>query len=68
MRNEIFNPRTARLSYWIGAAIGAGASLLGNIVGNKRQNANIDKQIAAAREENEKSRAFNKAMAEQANQ
>jgi hypothetical protein len=68
MRNEILNPRTARLSCWIGDAISAGASLLGNIVGNKQQSANIDKQIAAAREENAKARAFNKAMAEQANQ
>lgn len=67
MRNEVFNPRKARLSYWIGSAIGAGASLVGNIVGNVQQNANIDKQIAFQREENERSRAFNKAMAEQAN-
>lgn len=68
MRNEVFNPRNARLSNWVGAAISAGASILGNIVGNAQQNANIDKQIAFQREENEKARAFNKAMAEQANQ
>jgi hypothetical protein len=53
---------------WFGSAISAGASLLGNVVGNAQASGNIDKQIAAAREENEKARAFNKAMAEQANQ
>lgn len=53
---------------WFGSAISAGASLLGNVVGNIQSSGNIDKQIAAAREENEKARAFNKAMAEQANQ
>lgn len=53
---------------WFGSALSGGASLIGNIVGNSQQNANIDKQIAFQREENEKARAFNKAMAEQANQ
>lgn len=52
----------------LGSAISGGASLLGNVVGNKQQNANIKKQIDFQREENEKARAFNKAMAEQANQ
>lgn len=55
-------------SNWFGSAISAGASLLGNVVGNVQASGNIDKQIAAAREENEKARAFNKAMAERANQ
>lgn len=55
-------------SSWFGSALSGGASLIGNIVGNSQQNANIDKQIAFQREENEKARAFNKAMAEQANQ
>lgn len=55
-------------SNWFGSAISAGASLLGNVVGNAQASGNIDKQIAAQREENEKARAFNKAMAEQANQ
>jgi hypothetical protein len=55
-------------SSWFGSAISAGASLLGNVVGNTQSSGNINKQIAAAREENEKARAFNKAMAEQANQ
>lgn len=53
---------------WFSSALSGGASLIGNIVGNSQQNANIDKQIAFQREENEKARAFNKAMAEQANQ
>lgn len=53
---------------WFGSALSGGASLIGNIVGNSQQNANIEKQIAFQREENEKARAFNKAMAEQANQ
>lgn len=53
---------------WFGSAISAGASLLGNVVGNVQASGNIDKQIAAAREENEKARAFNKAMAEYSNQ
>lgn len=44
-----------------------GASLAGNILGSIQSNKNIDKQIAAQREENEKNRAWNKAMAEQAN-
>lgn len=55
-------------SSWFGSALSGGASLIGNIVGSRQQNANIDKQIAFQREENEKARAFNKAMAEQANQ
>lgn len=45
-----------------------GASLAGNIIGAIQGNKNIDKQIAAQREENEKNRAWNKAMAEQANE
>ena len=53
---------------WFGSALSSGASLIGNIVGNSQQNANIDKQIAFQREENERARAFNKAMAEQSNQ
>lgn len=52
----------------LGSVLSGGASLIGNVVGNKKQNSNINKQIAFQREENEKSRAFNKAMAEQANQ
>lgn len=47
--------------------ISGGASLAGNIVGAFQSNKNIDKQIAAQLEENVKNRAWNKAMAEQAN-
>lgn len=68
MRQDIFDPRKARLSNWVGAAIGAAASLAGNIIGKSSQNSNIDKQIAAQREENEKNRAWNAAQAEKANQ
>lgn len=68
MRQENLDPRKARLSNWIDSAIEAGASFIGNIVGGFQHNSNIDKQIAFQREENEKARAFNKAMAEQANQ
>lgn len=67
MRSEVLDPRKARLSNWIGAAIGAAASFAGNILGSSQKNANIDKQLNFQREENEKARAFNKAMAEQAN-
>lgn len=47
--------------------ISGGASLAGNIIGAIQGNKNIDKQIAAQREENQKNRDWNKAMAEQAN-
>lgn len=67
MIQENLDPRRARLSYWIGAAIGAASSLAGNLIGSFHRNSNIDKQIAAQREENEKNRAWNKAMSEQAN-
>lgn len=67
MRQENLDPRRMRLSYWIDEAISAAASLAGNLIGSSQQNSNIDKQIAAQREENEKNRAWNKAMSEQAN-
>lgn len=60
-----FNPR---MRHFIGAAIGAAGSLAGNVIGAISQNKNIDKQIAAQREENEKSRQFNRESAELANQ
>ena len=47
--------------------ISGGASLAGNIIGAIQGNRNIDKQIAAQREENQKNRDWNKAMAELAN-
>lgn len=45
-----------------------GISLAGNIIGAIQDNKNIDKQIAAQREENQKNRDWNKQMAELANQ
>lgn len=47
--------------------ISGGASLAGNIIGAIQGNRNIDKQIAAQREENQKNRDWNKSMAELAN-
>jgi hypothetical protein len=47
--------------------ISGGASLAGNIIGAIQGNKNIDKQIAAQREENQKNRDWNKSMAELAN-
>lgn len=47
--------------------ISGGASLAGNIMGAIQGNRYIDKQIAAQREENQKNRDWNKAMAELAN-
>ena len=47
--------------------ISGGASLAGNIIGAIQGNKNIDKQIAAQREENQKNRDWNRAMAELAN-
>lgn len=44
-----------------------GASLAGNIIGAIQGNRNINKQIAAQREENQKNRDWNKSMAELAN-
>lgn len=52
---------------WIGSAITAGASLLGGLFGNKSQNKNIDKQIQAQREENQKNRDYNLMLAQQQN-
>lgn len=44
-------------------AIGAGVSLFGSLFGNKQSGANVDKQIAAQREENALNRQFNSAEA-----
>lgn len=64
----MLDPRKNRLSKWIDSVIGAGSSLIGNIIGSFQKNSNINKQIAAQREENQKNRDWNKAMAEQANE
>lgn len=63
----MLDPRKSRLSKWIGSVIEAGSSLVGNVIGAFQGNNNINKQIAAQREENQKNRDWNKAMAEQAN-
>lgn len=52
----------------IGAAISGGVSLLGGLFGNKSQSQNIDKQIAAQKEENQKNREYNLMLAQQQNQ
>ena len=49
------------------SVISGGASLAGNIIGAIQGNRNIDKQIAAQREENQKNRDWNRSMAELAN-
>lgn len=52
---------------WIGSAITAGASLIGGLFGNKSQKNNIDKQIKAQQEENQKNREYNLMLAQQQN-
>lgn len=52
---------------WVGSAITAGASLLGGLIGNNRQSKNIDKQIAAQKEENQKNREYNLMLAHKQN-
>lgn len=56
-----------RQNAWIGSAITAGASLIGGLFGNKSQNKNIDKQIAAQKEENQKNREYNLMLAQKQN-
>lgn len=60
------NPTTQR--GWIGAAIAAGASLLGGILGNKSSSRNTDASIRAQQEENEKNREYNLMLAQMQNQ
>ena len=52
---------------WIGSAITAGASFLGGLIGNNSQKNNIDKQIRAQQEENQKNREYNLMLAQQQN-
>lgn len=59
------NPYTS--TAWIGSAITAGASLLGGLLGNNSQNKNIDKQIRAQQEENQKNREYNLQLAQMQN-
>ena len=52
---------------WLGSAITGGASLLSGIIGNVSQSKNINKQIAAQKEENQKNREYNLMLAQQQN-
>lgn len=52
---------------WIGSAITAGASFIGGLFGNNSESKNIDKQIAAQKEENQKNREYNLMLAQQQN-
>lgn len=52
---------------WVGSAIMAGASLLGGLFGNKSQNNNINAQIKAQAEENQKNREYNLMLAQKQN-
>lgn len=54
--------------YFVGAAIAGAAALGGSILGATQQNKNINKQIAAQREENQKNREWNLNLAKQQNQ
>lgn len=54
--------------YWIGAAIAGAAALGSSIFGSRQGNKNIDKQIAAQKEENQKNREWNLNLAKQQNQ
>lgn len=54
--------------YWVGAAIAGATALAGSIAGNRSSNSNIDKQIAAQKEENQKNRDWNLNLAKQQNQ
>lgn len=60
------NPTTQR--GWIGAAIAAGASLLGGLLGNKSASRNTDASIQAQQEENKKDREYNLMLAQMQNQ
>lgn len=55
-------------SYWIGAAILGGASLISNFLGNKEASNNVDAQLKAQAEENQKTRDYNFMLAQKQNQ
>ena len=52
------------MAAWIPAAIGAVGSVVSSLFNSSSQNKNVDKQIAATKSENEKSRAHNLMLAE----
>ena len=55
------------LSSFLGSAFTGTTSLLSGLFGAAQQSRNIDKQIAAQREENERTRAYNLSLARQQN-
>lgn len=52
---------------WLGSAITTGVSLLGGLIGNNAQKKNINRQIRAQQEENQKNREYNLMLAQQQN-
>lgn len=56
--------KSSGMPFPLGAAIGAGVSFLGGLFGNKSQSSNVDKQIAAQRQENALNREYNAREAE----
>ena len=50
---------------WLGSAITTGASMLGGLIGNNAQKKNINRQIRAQQEENQKNREYNLMLAQQ---
>lgn len=52
---------------WLGSAITTGVSFLGGLIGNNAQKKNINRQIRAQQEENEKNRQYNLMLAQQQN-
>lgn len=56
--------KSSGMPFPLGAAIGAGVSFLGGLFSNKSQSKNVDKQIAAQRQENALNREYNAREAE----
>lgn len=52
---------------WLGSAITTGVSMLGGLIGNNAQKKNINRQIRAQQEENQKNRDYNLMLAQQQN-
>lgn len=52
---------------WIGSAITGGLGFLGGLIGNNSQSKNINKQIRAQAEENQKNREYNLMLAQKQN-
>lgn len=52
---------------WLGSAITTGVSMLGGLIGNNAQKKNINRQIRAQQEENQKNRDYNLMLAQKQN-